>query len=353
LRLVSPNDRGFRWVAGAYYIHEEKNLETRGFLDPDHNRNEYYNPTLIIIDRAEVDHNYAWALYGQADYDITSALTLTGALRYDSDHRDQLNLSTGLTRTADFDRPQPKATLTYHIDPQRLVYATYSTGFRSGGFNAPGVALESFKAETLNNYEAGFKSSWLDRRLTLNGDVYYATDHNYQFFYVDAVTVSQVIGNIDSVHIWGTELEAQWALASGLDVFGGLGTTNTRIVSSTEFTGVDDNHTPKTVPWKLNLGMQYQWPLTNDLDGFLRIDYEHRDKEYWQIDNVNVQKPIDLVNARLGVKKGRFGLYLWGKNLTNTQYFEDYNPAKFTGEAYDLGWRAEPRTYGVELRATF
>jgi len=352
-RLVSPSAQRFRWVTGLYYVHEDRRLETRAFFDPAHTDGEYYDPSLRLIDRPEIDGNDAWAIYGQADYDLTDKLTITGALRYDHDYRGQVDPTTGAFRSVAFSSPQPKLTLTYHIDDDRLLYATYSTGFRSGGFNAPGVSILQYKDEKLFNYEGGFKSSWFDHRLVLNGDVYYAIDHDYQFFFVDVATASQIIGNLDSVRIWGVELEGQAHLAPGLDLSGALGTTDTDIQKSTVFTGVDGNHTPKTVPWKLNLGLQYRRPLTQDIDGFVRVDYEHRDSKYWQIDNLNVQHPLNLVSGRIGLIRGPYAVYFWGKNLTNEKYYEDYNPAKFSGGGSDIGWLAEPRSYGVELKASF
>ncbi|MDE2353376.1 MAG: TonB-dependent receptor, partial [Alphaproteobacteria bacterium] len=257
LRLVSPSDQPFRWITGAYFIHTNRSLLTRGFFDPTHNPNEFYNPALLLIQKSESNSNNAWALYGQADYDLTSQLTLSGALRYDSDHRHQMDVSSGLVRARTYSDTEPKVTLTYHFDPDRLVYATYSTGFRSGGFNAPGVSIPEFKAETLTNYETGFKTSWLNRRLIFNGALYYEDDHDFQFFFVDALTASQIIGNLDKVHIWGVELETQAMVADGLQLFGSLGTTNTDIRKSTAFPGIVGNKTPKTVPWTLDLGFQY------------------------------------------------------------------------------------------------
>ena len=352
-RLVSPGNRQFRWVAGVYYIHEDRQLLTRAFLDPTDNRNDFDDPTVRILNRPEVDGNDAAAIYGQADYDLTQNLTITGALRYDHDHRGQINPVDGSYRSATFTSPQPKVTLTYHIDSERLVYATYSTGFRSGGFNAPGVSIPEFKDEKLSNYEGGFKTSFFDRRLIFNGDVYYAIDHDFQFFFVDVATASQIIGNLDAVRIWGVELEAEAHPVAGLNIFGSLGTTNTDIERSTEFPGVNGNYTPKTTPYKVNLGVQYEHNLFGDVGGLARVDYEYRAKKYWQIDNLDVQNPISLLNARIGMTKGRYGVFIWSKNLTNTRYYEDYNPTKFSGGQYPIGWLAEPRTYGVELRASF
>jgi iron complex outermembrane receptor protein len=237
-------------------------------------------------------------------------------------------------RTASKGSPQPKLTLTYHFNDDALTYATYSTGFRSGGFNAPGVSILSFAPETLTNYEAGFKTSWFDQHLLVNGAYYYALDHDFQFFFVDAAT-------------------AQAIITDGLQLFGGLGTTNSDIRESTTFLGVDGNKTPKTIPWSAKLGFQYDRPLGNDLNGTIRVDYTHNAKEYWQIDNLDIQHSLDLLSARAGVEFGSWGVYLWGKNLTDQKYYEDYNPSKYSGLPYDIGSLAEPRTYGVEVRAHF
>src|SRR5690606_8143795 len=120
----------------------------------------------------EVSRNDAYAAFAQIDLDVADSLTLPGCLRYDPDDRNQTNVATGAVRSLSYDRWQPKVTLTWRAGPGRLLYATYSTGFRSGGFNAPNVTVPSFRAETLENFELGFKSQWLGRQLTLNGSVF-------------------------------------------------------------------------------------------------------------------------------------------------------------------------------------
>jgi iron complex outermembrane receptor protein len=363
IHLASRNDQPLRWIVGAYYEQTTKYLATRAFLETPVGSDQYYNPAAVIVNRNEGDHNHSWALYGQADYDLTSRLTATVGLRYDSASLAQTNLaSPGLgarARKTETDT-EPKATLTYHFTRQALGYLTYSTGFRGGGFNSPGISApfsEYFAPETLTNYEAGFKTSWLKRRLIVNGDYYYDVDHNYQFFFVNAANGSQIIQNLNRVHINGLELSAQAIVAKGLQVFGGVGTTHTDIIDSTSvsaaFPGIDGKHTPKTIPWNLKAGFQYERPLGSGMQGTLHVDYIHDGKEYWQVYNRAVQKPLNLIDARTGVEFAPWGIYVWGRNLTNERYYEDYNPAKFTGLPYDIGSLAEPRTYGVEVTAHF
>ena len=349
LRLVSPDDQRFRWIVGAYYIRTDRQLLTRAFIDLTGSTAQIDDPFLVI---SEDNNNDAYALFGQFDYDIVDGLVLSGALRYDEDKRHQDDLVNDLTRKHTFDSLQPKVTLTWNIDDDRLVYGSYSKGFRSGGFNNTGTMFED---ETLDNYEAGFKTSWLDRRLILNGAVYYSEVKDFQFFYVDVATASQVISNIDKVNIWGIELEAQALLTEGLQVFGAVGTTDSDIKRISLFPGNEGNKTPKTTSWKLNAGFQFRQPIADDLSLFLRMDYEHRGKKYWQIDNRDVQGPLDLINARVGVEGESWGLYLWGKNLTDEKYYADYNPREFSGHllGLDLGFLAQPRTYGIEGRVRF
>jgi iron complex outermembrane receptor protein len=359
LRLASRDDQSLRWIVGSYYLDTDRTLLTRAFLEMPPGSNQFDDPALTIIDRNERDQEYSWAFYAQADYDITQALTLTGAYRYDTDKIVQTNEvlpDIGAKVRSDESAPEPKATLTYHFDRNALAYVTYSTGFRAGGFNSPNIAApytEYFQPERVTNYEAGFKTSWLDQTLIVNGAYYYAIDRNFQFFFVNASDGSQIIQNLNRVHIEGLELNAQALVARGLTVFGGVGTTNSEIIASAEFPSVVGNKTPKTIPWSLKAGVQYDRPLGNDLNGTIRVDYTHDAKEYWQIDNVDVQNALNLVNLRAGVEFRNYGVYVWGKNLTDKRYYEDYNPAKYSGLPYDIGSLAEPLSYGVEFRAKF
>ncbi|MEX1147992.1 MAG: TonB-dependent receptor, partial [Sphingomonadales bacterium] len=252
LRLTSPDDQPLRWIVGAHYIHTDRELRTRAFVDLDGSRGQIDNPALLIIDNNEDNSNNAYALFGQLDFDITDRLTLSGALRYDRDERDQTDLNSGLNRTENFDKIQPKVTLNYDVTEEALVYATYSTGFRSGGFNAPGVGIEVFEDEFLQNFEVGFKSRWLDNRVTVNGAAYLSKVDDFQFFFVEAASAAQVIANIDNVDIMGFELEVQALVTEGLQVFGAVGTTDSENKQNTFLPGNEGNKTPKTTDWTLN-----------------------------------------------------------------------------------------------------
>ncbi|MGP1283447.1 MAG: TonB-dependent receptor [Parasphingopyxis sp.] len=82
-----------------------------------------------------------------------------------------------------FDEFTWRASIDYQIDPDRLVYLSYSTGFRSGGFNgraATPSSLGPYQPETVDAYEFGFKADWLDRRLRTNIAIYHTEYNNKQ-----------------------------------------------------------------------------------------------------------------------------------------------------------------------------
>jgi len=351
LRLVSPDDQRLRWLAGAFYIHTDRQLEAVLFVDLNGDPNQVDNPALIFLRQSEDGDNDAWSIYGQVEYDVTDRLEIAAGLRYDEDNRFQEDLLSGATRETSFSAVQPKITLSYAARDNAMFYASYGEGFRSGGFNAPGVA--PFRDEITRSVEGGFKSQWWDNRLTFNGAVYYSFVEDFQFFFLSLAAGGQIISNIDRVEIFGVEFEAQANLADGWQVYAGLGTTDTEIKENVPFPTSVGNHSPKTTDLSLNLGSQYRFPLINDIFAIMRVDYERRGERFWQVDNLDVQDPLDLLSFRAGFETDRWGLYAWGRNITDEDYYTDFNPNEFTGLGYDIGFRGQPASYGVEARIRF
>lgn len=353
IRLTSPDDQRFRWIVGGYYLHTNRALRTRGFVDVDGTFGQIDVPGMVLIDRMESNSNNAYAVFGQVDFDITDKLTLSAGARYDRDDREQTDLASLNVRSNSFDAVQPKVTLTYNISDEQLIYGTYSTGFRSGGFNAPNIIFDVFEAETLDNFEVGFKSTFADRRIIFNAATYLSDVEDFQFFFVEVSTASQIISNIDEVRLFGFEMDVQALITPDLQFFAGFGTTDSEIKRLTVFPGNDGNRTPKTTDISANVGFQYTPRLTENLDGFVRLDYEHRGDRYWQVDNADIQEPLNFLNVRVGVETDSFGIYFWGKNLTGERYYTDFNPIEFSGLDVDIGFLSQPATYGVEARLRF
>jgi iron complex outermembrane receptor protein len=348
LRFTSNSAQRLRYIVGAYYLDTRRNLLTTAHLLD-------VPRTPEIIHNNEHNKNDAYAVFGQLDWDIAPATTLGVSGRYDKDKRNQTDVSTGNERSADFDAFQPKVTLSQKIDANQLGYVTYSTGFRSGGFNGIGQ-LEPFKRELLRNIEVGYKSTWLDQRLMFNVAAFVERDTDFQFFYVDlAAGGAQVISNLSSVQLKGAEIETQAVLMPGWIAYLNVGLLDSRIRAFDPNLGVPasiGNKTPKTVPEKFNLGTQKEWTF-GGYKTTVRIDFEHRSRKYWDTSNVAVMNPVELLSARASLKHGPWELAVSGRNLLNKYYFEDFNAIAFSGLPNNIGWPAQPRSWEATLRYDF
>jgi iron complex outermembrane receptor protein len=106
-----------------------------------------------------------------------------------------------------------KVNLTYKIDDDRLVYATYSTGFRPGGINRLG-SLPPYTPDFLTNYEVGWKTTWLDDTLRFNGALYYDQWKNFQFSFLGPNGLTE-IKNAGQASMKGIETDLNWLVRPG------------------------------------------------------------------------------------------------------------------------------------------
>ena len=151
-RLTSNDAGPLRWNVGYFFERYAVNDITQfGAVQPN-------GSVIYPIGGDNITNNtqYANALFGQATYDVTDAFSVTGGLRYD-----RVRASVDYPRTAVddshvFSEMQPKLTLAYKLTRDALTYATYSKGFRTGGFNpTTPLAIRLYDNETSKNYELG------------------------------------------------------------------------------------------------------------------------------------------------------------------------------------------------------
>jgi iron complex outermembrane receptor protein len=353
LRLTSRSSGPLRWVVGAAYQYADKSLQTRAFVDLNGEPNQINNSALVIVNNNGRNHNRSVGTYGQVDYDLLPTLTVTGGLRYDHDDRERRDLiAVNQYQSTSFLAWQPKLTLTYKPQRGMLLYLTGSSGYRPGGFNASPL-VPTYRSEFVRNFEGGFKTSWLDDSLIVNGALFYERDHNYQYYYVDVRTASQIDQNIGLVGIKGAELETQWHATSRWLFFADFGYSDSKIKELPAYPQFVGNYTPNLTPWNAAAGTELRGTLTNELNWYGRIDAQLYGKKYWQLDNMDVQNAKQYLNVRLGVEAGRWNAYLWGRNITNTSAYSQYvSPSLGIGVA-GIGFLVPPAAYGVEIRANF
>ena len=119
--------------------------------------------------------------------------------------------------TSKTSRPDWRAGVDYHITDDKMVYFSFSTGYRTGGTNSrpfTPAQLDSYGPETLKSYEIGAKTEWLDHRVRLNASLYTAdysniiTPTNGTDPYLPGVLPYVKYVNLSSATDRGFELEA-------------------------------------------------------------------------------------------------------------------------------------------------
>jgi iron complex outermembrane receptor protein len=342
------------------------------------------------------------AAYIQANYALTPKLDLILGARETKDHKSGAlsekitNATAAILRAPEStnlefkdSRPSWRANLSWHINPDVMAFVTYSTGYKSGGFNsaAGGAALGQkriFNSETSKDWEVGAKSMFFDHRLQLNLTAYRTTLDNFQDRSLDGATASFIVRNAGSVRAQGFELEGQarpeehvsldWGVAYLDSIFtanhqapglpGCTGAANS-CPTVQDLTGRPTTFAPR---WQANFGAQYETsPLIGGFTAALRGDLNFTSGMYTSND-LNPQswvKSVALLNSRLTIANPQQGLEFafFVNNLTDQHVFTTKfaqildvvfgvrDPA--TGRTLMRGFMNTPRTWGVRGSKTF
>lgn len=258
LRLSSPAANRFRFVTGMFYQHQTDTIRATYELQ-NLGSNAQWNfsvpgqlNTLYLTQQDRVDRDYA--LFGDATFDIIDQLKISAGIRgfrarntlygffgFNNLYTDVNNNGSGdnfshgsgtadcaLAITTGGNLPcvntdkgvresgqTHRVTLTYQIDPDRMIYGTYSTGFRPGGNNRR-VGLPGYRADTISNYELGWKTAWFDHRLRWNGALFYESWKDVQLG-VSGPNAITDIWNIGNAAVRGVESDVNWLIADHLE----------------------------------------------------------------------------------------------------------------------------------------
>jgi len=230
LRISSPAGERLDFTAGLFYQRQADLFQTF-FYVPGLAGTVQASDFVVVGDSIYHSHvnrvDRDSAAFTQADFHITPTLTLTGGIReykyrnsvagFTGFHSSAVNIGcvpysdscVNLNRSADGSGETHKVSLAWQFDPARMAYATYSTGYRPGGINRR-TAVQ-YNEDTLSNYEIGFKTSWFDHRLRLNGAAYYERWKGIQYGVIGDLGAVSFI-NAGDADIRGLELDTQLKL---------------------------------------------------------------------------------------------------------------------------------------------
>ncbi len=353
LRISSSSDQSVRWMAGLSYLRREAvNLLRVGeaAITPNGKVGPGINPFLnSVFER----NDRFFGIYGQANIDISNQIELTLAGRWDENKFDATQYETrerntpvpvltpdGLVTTqGEVDSEfQPKAQLSYAWTDDIMTYVTVAKGFRTGFFNTGNLT----EPETTWNYEFGFKTTLMDRRVRANGSIFYIDYSNQQFSRIVPPPKIRETDNIPETRIKGLELEVVAAPIENLSVSFGLGYLDAEVADGTD--------SPFTPDYTLNLGLEYSHPLLNsEWDAIYRVDYRRQASQFLERNNRFEIEEKDYLNMRLSFENEKLRITAFADNILNSRQPNEINEFPF-GFIRVVN---KPRSYGIEAAFRF
>jgi iron complex outermembrane recepter protein len=320
--------------------------------------------------------NETIAAFGQAIWHLGERWHLTGGLRWNDEQRKAdlfcetfstaplaptvaLLNSFSTPIDAQLDRSSQHvdwlAKIAYDVGDDSMVYASASTGSKSGNFNGVNGTPEEreFDDEDTTSYELGVKSTLFDSTLRVNAAGFYTEVDEYQFQSQLPTGIGTFVSNDGKVEVSGLDLQMDAAPLPNLTLTAGLLYMNKYEITDGPRKGQD---LPYTAEYSANLSATLVFPLA-DGGVYIRADYAYMDDHATNGGNAENFQPKDfddreLLNAKIGWKNDNWNVSVWGKNLTDDHYADQtVDTQAFNGmTAYFL---APPRTYGATLRYDF
>jgi outer membrane receptor protein involved in Fe transport len=354
-RLVSKPGQGLfdgslDWVLGAYVYDQQVGL-----------RRSYTYLSEDFVSEFGVDR---LAIYGELARSLGENFNVrVGARleRHDADYDDSL----GVSYRPDDDLVGGRILLERTLGSGAMLYAGVTQGYKTGGFNADGsldADLREFGDEGLWNVEVGYKGRWLDDRLVVRGALFRMERDDIQI----ATSIVRVrgdgsaefieyTGNAAEGYNQGVEIELAWQATDRLRVHGSLGLLDTQFSDYVAAGGEDlDGRSQAHAPdYQFHLGADYLFG-----DGwFVTVEVEGKDEFYFSDSHGQKSQAYELVHAAIGYEADAWAVRLWGRNITDEDYFVRgyyfgndprvfYEPNLWT----QLG---APSQVGVSLHASF
>lgn len=393
LRLVSKDTGRVHWLAGLYW---EKTVDRNSgstFYMPGLQYNgdafqyelQYYSltqrslPPGVWYTYSETSHVLETTEFANINFDVTDKLNVQAGVSHfhDDESYDTPVLGFAYAPNApsyyasSSHKWDGKAGVSYKIARQAMVYADWSQGFRPGGTNsglpsncyASGVT-QNYNSDTLNNYELGWKTTSLGRRLLWNGATYYMDWKNLQALIYDASVCpsSSYNINVGEAHIYGAESNIDFRISENWSLQASANYTDGRVVtgSSPSYRGYVGERLPFSPYFNWSWNARYSHPLTGALGGYVQFDMARKGDMYNGLNpnDVNtglprmLQPAYTIMNLRAGMHPADSDSWLVELYCTN---LADKNAIVYSNTGnFDLRETTnEPRVFGVRLSYRF
>jgi iron complex outermembrane receptor protein len=375
IRFASDTDDALSWQLGAFYFDSSFDVtSTDGF----------FGASTVFHE------NTTWAVFGQASFDLTEKLSITGGVRYTEDEKslvvgqqnvDGFALVIGAASVQEYapvnvDDGQTSFELSanYKLNDDVSLFARFANGFRAQSIQARDVAFEGnpsvAEAETINSIEAGFKADLLNNSLRLNAAVFAYEVDDIQLSAIGGANNGNSLLNAAKGSAYGFEVDAQYLVNENFALTAGYSYNNTELKDEdllVAFCGanctvldpvvdglasVDGNPFPQAPETIFTFTARYTVPVGNDGELFAYTDWSFQgETNLFLYESVEFKTDNNFEGGlRLGYEnfaKG-YSVAIFGRNITdedNVKGAIDFNNL--------TGIINEPRIFGIEARVSF
>lgn len=374
LRINNNDGENVHWQAGFFYFDEHLVVDTFNYSD----RTDVFDGFA-----RQVQDTTAWAVFAQADYDLSDDMVLTVGARYSDDEKDYvaeriLNpfggpLAPVRVNPSD-DNVSGNVSLSYVVNDQVNVYARLARGFRAPSIQGRvlfGDAVTVGESETVTSFEVGVKTELMENRVRINASIYSLTIKDQQLTAGSGVDNANQLVNADETTGQGIEVDVEWAVTENLLVTMGWSYNDTEINDSElsitpcgapcSFTdpagtvpgtvSIDGNPLPRAPETIASFTLRYGIPMANG-ELYFMTDWAYRS----EINYFLYEAPEFTGDSLLegGLKAGyitaddKYELAVYGRNITDEDQLIgaiDFNNLE--------GIVNDPATWGVEFTARF
>ncbi|HEX7854588.1 MAG TPA: TonB-dependent receptor [Sphingobium sp.] len=318
LRINTPEKASLRAVAGLYYSDDSASQLFQRLLFSPSNYDAY-------------NHRQSGSAYAQATWTIAKGLDLIGGGRIQRVHIryrfNNLRLGQDLTGSTSDDVFLFKAGADYHLNDNLMIFGTFAKGYKSPGYDlsnltAATAARGPVRPERSDDFEVGFRSSFLDRRVTLNVTAFNTRYRDFQALAIDPVlTATFNLANVGVVKTRGIEVEARATPVKGLELDASATYLDAKVASYPgaqcyfrqtvaqgcvggvqDLSGQPLYNAPR---WTMVAGANYNFDLgALPFQGFVspQINYKSATRTTLQGGPGTTQSPYAIVNLNLGIR---------------------------------------------------
>jgi iron complex outermembrane receptor protein len=375
MRLASDVNRPLKVMVGVNYFRQNT------FADSIVYRNNVFTTSLA----PQGQNTKTYGVFGSVSYDITDRLSVSAEARQQQDKIETYVIN-GISLSGKTNSFSPRAIIDYKLTRDLTTYVSYSQGTRPSQFNTSVYSLSAadqaavlgqssvpklVPEEKIKMTEIGLRGDLFDRRVTILADAYYGwwrdrqaqSTITYNRASDNALTSVIAILPNGKVDVYGAEVELTVRPTDRLTLDGSFAYNETEIKYSVcpECVGINgirnnvDNRLPGYAAVTGSAGATYTVPISNDWEGFGRVDYVYTGRMYETEANAAYLKPGHRVNARIGAHNDLYRVELFAINLFDSKTPLGISRATDTyNGASTLAFAPAPRrTVGVRLALEF